>query len=214
MSTTKKKEKPPRAAEVRAAKMEAAWRSHVGKLTLAQMSSPTACLEHLRRYGEAQGWPERLAIGEGEIPDIVSDYLHSRIAPSADAMAALVTMEQQFALNRALEEVLVQMRIAAEQGVPRTAWIELNKCKAFRPCARAPRDMDTHTHTHTREDAPSAPRRAEIINRAPHHATADYAARRWPSRVCTCVCTCACLCACLRSCCAGGWLAHPPATSS
>ena len=57
MPSSKPKEvEKPRAAEVRAAKMEAAWRSHVGKLTLAQMSSPAACVEHLGKYGAAQGW--------------------------------------------------------------------------------------------------------------------------------------------------------------
>ena len=119
----------PRAAEVRAMKMDAAWRSHVGKLTLAQMSSPTACLEHLKKYGVEQGWQEALDVSSRDVPAVVSDYLRSRIAPSADAMFALVNMEQQFALNRALEEVLVQARIAAEQGVGRTAWIEVCETK-------------------------------------------------------------------------------------
>ena len=78
----KEKEKP-RAAEVRAMKLEAAWRSHVGKLTLAQMSSPQACVEHLQKYGKEQGWEPML---EGDVSNVISTYLQSRIAPRADAM--------------------------------------------------------------------------------------------------------------------------------
>ena len=131
-----KEPEKPRAAELRAMKLDAAWRSHVGKLTLAQMSSPTACLEHLKKYGMDNGWPETLDVSANDVPQVVSSYLHSRVAPSADAMFTLVTMEQQFALNRALEEVLVQSRLAAEQGVGRTAWIEARA--AFRTRSLSP----------------------------------------------------------------------------
>ena len=67
-----KEPEKPRAAELRAMKLDAAWRSHVGKLTLAQMSSPTACLEHLKKYGMDNGWPETLDVSANDVPQVVS----------------------------------------------------------------------------------------------------------------------------------------------
>ena len=135
---TPKKEEPPklRPSEIRAMRLEAAWRSHVGKLTLAQMSNSEACLQHLARYGEQQGWEETL--GEGDVGEVIAEYLKSRIAPRADAMLSLVHMEQGFAHSRAVEEILVQSRIAAEQGVGRTAWIELSQLRSFKPWMAGP----------------------------------------------------------------------------
>ena len=118
------------------ARVEKAWRKHVGSLTLQQMTSATECLAHLQSFTGGPGVVVP-ATSDGA-HEVVGCFLRTRHAPTAEAMAALVKVEQQFAQARAVEEILEQMRVAAEQGVGRSAWVAFKSLRAFRPFMTGP----------------------------------------------------------------------------
>ena len=116
--------------------MEAAWREHVGQLTLAQLSSSEACQKHLNEF-ELQ--LVSTALGQtviGSVDDIqekIASVLRCHPHPDAKSMTRLSSIHQS-AYNAAIvDEILKDAKKRSEQGFVSTEQMTLKTLKAYKP---------------------------------------------------------------------------------
>ena len=106
--------------------MEAAWREHVDKLTLAQLSSAEACRQHINDF-ELQF--VSASLGQtvlGSVDDVqekIASMLHYQPHPDAQSMRRLANIYQSKYNAAIVKEMLDNVKCRTEQG-----YLSTSKC--------------------------------------------------------------------------------------
>ena len=137
--------------------MEAAWKEHVGKLTLEQLSSAEACREHLEGFHRqlvADG-VRGTAIGSvQDVQHVIAEYLQNTTPATPAALRELTRRSRNFYVTQLVNELIEIAKEAASLGLNHTRppfqfgeikpkdenWIYVYKCESWRDF------MDTHLH--------------------------------------------------------------------
>ena len=100
--------------------MEAAWRAHVGKLTLAQMTSPEVVRAHLQSFQASvvgEGLAGTSIDGIADVQGVITSFLRESSTPSAEAFKALAVMEAEFARAQVVLELMAHMKKHLENNI-------------------------------------------------------------------------------------------------
>ena len=99
--------------------MERAWREHIGRLTLEQLSSADALQAHVRQFEVqlvAQGLDTSIVGGITDVHEQIAKFLSEVPAVDAETMKTLANAQRKVLVGRVMSEIMEKIKEKSMEG--------------------------------------------------------------------------------------------------